>query len=121
MLTMSAPPRAFTSIVSTSLRSMTTLAMLRVKRVRGPLADTSKISLITAPLKRKRVLPDLALDHVIVVARVPHEGVVAGAHQGGVIAIAAVNASSPWLPRRMSSPRPPLTVNWMRRPPGCWR
>ena len=54
---MSAPPSALRSRFSTSSRSMTMLAMLRVKRTRAPLAETSKISLMLAPLKSSVSLP----------------------------------------------------------------
>ena len=43
-VTVSAPPSALTSIVSTSSRSITMLPRLRVKRTRSPLAEASKIS-----------------------------------------------------------------------------
>ena len=53
----SAPPRALNSIASTSLRSMVTLAMSRVKRTRPPLAEMSMFSSTLAPLKRSVSVP----------------------------------------------------------------
>ena len=42
-------------------------------------------------VEQHRVDAGLAFDGVVVVARVPHEGVVAGAQQGDVVAVAAVD------------------------------
>ena len=42
-------------------------------------------------VEQHRVEPVLALERVVVVARVPDEGVVARAHEGGVVAVAAVD------------------------------
>ena len=46
---------------------------------------------MTAPLNSIVSMPCLAFDGVVVVARVPDEGVVACAHQGDVVAVAAVD------------------------------
>ena len=67
------------------------LPMLRVKRTRPPLAETSIFSAMLAPLKSMRVGAVLALDGVAAVARVPLEGVVAGAQEGRVVALVAVD------------------------------
>ena len=48
-------------------------------------------SAMLAPLNSERVEAGLALDGVVVVARVPDERVVAGAHERGVVAVAAVD------------------------------
>ena len=62
-------------------------------------------------VEQQRVVAALALDGVAAVARVPDEGVVAGAHQGHVVAAAADRSRSlPGLPMRTSSPSPPLRV-----------
>ena len=42
-------------------------------------------------VEEHRVEAGLALERVVVVARVPDEGVVAGAHERGVVAVAAVD------------------------------
>ena len=67
------------------------LPRLRVKRTRPPLAETSKISLALEPLNSMRVGAVLALDGVAAVARVPLEDVVAGAQEGHVVALLAVD------------------------------
>ena len=87
----SAPPSALRLIVSTSFRSMTMLPMLRVKRTRPPLAETSKFSAMCAAVEQHRVGAVLALDRVAAVARIPLERVVAGAEEGGVVALLAVD------------------------------
>ena len=48
-------------------------------------------SAMLAPLNSMRVDAGLAFDGVVVVARVPDEGVVAGAEQRHVVAVAAVD------------------------------
>ena len=68
-----------------------TLAMLRKKRTRPPLAATSTFSATLAPLNSIRSKPASTLEGVVVVAGVPDEDVVAGAHQGHVVAVAAVD------------------------------
>ena len=65
--------------------------MSRVKSARPPLAKMLICSATLAPLNSDRVEPGLALERVVVVARVPDEGVVARAHQRGVVAVAAVD------------------------------
>ena len=91
----SAPPRALKSIPSTSLRSIVTLATSRVNRTRSPLAEMSIFSFDVGAVEEHRVEAVLALDGVAAVARVPDEGVVAGAHQRHVVAAAAVDEVVP--------------------------
>ena len=91
MVMLSAPPSALNWMVSTSFRSMVTLAMSRVNSTRPPLAEMSMFSAMTAPLNSMRVDAGLAFDGVVVVAGVPDEGVVAGAEEGNVVAVAAVD------------------------------
>ena len=55
------------------------LATSRVNRTRLPLAVMSIFSSMLAPLNMQRVGAVLALDGVAAVARIPDEGVVAGA------------------------------------------
>ena len=64
---LSAPPRAWKSILSTSLRSIVMLATSRAKNTRPPLAEISTFSLTLAPMKQL-VRPVLALDHVAALA-----------------------------------------------------
>ena len=100
---LSAPPSAWNLINSTSLRSMVTLAMSRVKRTRPPLAEMSMFSAMLAPLKssgRRRPGPR----RVVVVARVPLEHVVAGAQEGGVVARLPSTKSLPSPPFKRSAP-----------------
>ena len=85
----SAPPRALKLMVSTPLRSMVMLPTSRVSVARPPLAEMSMFSLTLAPLNSSVSLPRLALDRVAAVARIPDEGVVAGAEQGRVVAAPA--------------------------------
>ena len=66
-------------------------AMSRVNRTRPPLAETSMFSAMFAPLNSHRVGAVLALDGVVAVARIPLERVVAGAEEGGVVALVAVD------------------------------
>ena len=70
---------------------MTTLAMLREKRTRPPLAEDVDLLGGVGAVEEHRVEAVLAFEGVVVVARVPDEGVVAGAHEGGVVAVAAVD------------------------------
>ena len=58
---------------------------------RLPFADSSTFSAPPAPLKQHRVAAGFALDGVAAVARVPDEGVVAGAQGCGVVASVAVD------------------------------
>ena len=67
-------------------RSMVMLATSRVNRTRLPLAEMSIFSSMLAPLNSSVSCAGLALDDVAAVAGVPDEGVVAGAHQGRVVA-----------------------------------
>ena len=76
-MAVSAPPRASVWIASTPSRSMTMLAMLRVKRTRPLLAATLNELADVGAVERERVGVALALDGVVAVARVPVEAVVA--------------------------------------------
>ena len=67
------------------------LPRLRVNRTRSPLAEASKISPPSQPLKSMRVGAVLAFDCVAAVAGVPLEHVVAGAQEGDVVALLAVD------------------------------
>ena len=58
---------------------------------RPPLAEMVMFSATLAPLNCERVEPGLTFEGVVVVTRVPDEGVVAGAHEGEVVAVAAVD------------------------------
>ena len=64
---------------------------MRVNRTRGPLAEMTKFSLTSAPLKIRVSLTVLALDRVAAVARVPPKHIVAGAHASDVGASVAVD------------------------------
>ena len=86
----STPPRALKSMRSTSLRSIVTLAILRKKSTRPPLAEMVDVFGDDGPVELKLVQAGLALEGVVVVARVPDEHVVARAHEGGIVAVAAV-------------------------------
>ena len=108
--TLSAPPRAWKSICSTSLRSIVTLAMSRKKRTRSPLAEMSMFSAILAPLNIERVDAGLTLDGVVVVARVPDEHVVARAEQRHVVAVAAEDEVVALAAEEHIVPSPPLSV-----------
>ena len=66
-------------------------ATLRVKRTRLPLAETLNSSPMLEPLNCSASVPALAFDGVAAVARVPLEGVVAGAQKRGVGALVAVD------------------------------
>ena len=87
----SAPPSALKSIVSTSFE---------VHRDVGDVAEEEHAPAVrrdvdvlgdVGAVEQHRVEAGLALERVVVVARVPDEGVVAGAHQRGVVAVAAVD------------------------------
>ena len=87
----SAPPSAARSMVSTSSRSIVTLATFAERTARPPFAEISKFSVTFAPLNSERVGAGLALDGVAAVARIPVEGVVARAEEGDVVALVAVD------------------------------
>ena len=63
----------------------------RVKRVRAPLAETLDALVAGAAVEQHRVGSGLAFDDVGAVARIPLERVVAGAQEGGVVALLAVD------------------------------
>ena len=70
---------------------MVMLPTLRVKRTRPPLAEMSMFSSDVGAVEEHGIGAGLALDDVAAVARVPHEGVVAGAQQRHVVALTAVD------------------------------
>src|SRR5262249_6412392 len=75
----SAPLRALSWMRSTPFRSRVMLPMPRVRRTRCPLAE------------HQRIGAGLAFDRVAAVARIPLEHVVAGAEEGDVVALVAVD------------------------------
>ena len=62
-----------------------------MNRTRLPLAEMSMFSADVRAVEEHRVDAGLALDGVAAVARVPDEGVVAGAEEGDVVAPVAVD------------------------------
>ena len=70
---------------------MTMLPMLRVNRTRPPLADDVEDLGGAVAVEQHRVGAVLAFDGVAAVARIPLEGVVAGAEKGHVVALLAVD------------------------------
>ena len=89
-VTVSAPPRALRSILSTPFRSMATLPTSRVSRTRAVGREVDLLADVGA-VEQHRVGAVLAVDGVAAVAGVPHERVVAGAHEGHVVAASAVD------------------------------
>ena len=67
------------------------VAMLRVKRTRAPLAETSIVLADVAAVEVERVVAGLALDDVVDVAGIPLEAVVAVAQERAVGALVAVD------------------------------
>ena len=67
------------------------LAMLRVKRTRVPFGGDVELLADVGAVELQDVGSGLALDGVVAVARVPLEGVVAGAQQRGVGALVSVD------------------------------
>ena len=95
------------TIASTSLRSIVTLATLRKNRTRSPYGgDVDGLGGVVA-VERHRVVAGLAFECVVVVARVPDERVVAGAREGLVIAVTAVDQIVALTAEDRSAPRPP--------------
>ena len=88
---LSAPPSALKSMLSTSFRSIVTLAMSRKNSDAAAVREDVDVLGDVGAVEQHRVEAVLALDRVVVVARVPHEGVVARAHERGVVAVAAVD------------------------------
>ena len=78
-------------MVSTSLRSIDDVG--DVAEEQDPPAIGRDVDLLggVGAVEQHRVEAGLALERVVVVARVPDERVVAGAHQRGVVAVAAVD------------------------------
>ena len=76
-------------MLSTSFRSIVTLATLRRNSARPPLATMSMFSADVRAEEQHRVDAVLAFDRVVAVARIPLEHVVAGAHQRDVVAVVA--------------------------------
>ena len=119
---LSAPPSAWKFTVSTSFMSIMTLAMSRVNSARPPLAEMRDVLGDVGAVELQRVEAVLTLDGVVVVARVPDEGIVAGTHQRGVVAVTAIdqvvalaadqNVVAEAAVHRQLSPR---------QPRGCWR
>ena len=89
---LSVPPSALKSMLSTSFRSMVMLARSREEdRTRRRSPRPSMISLPVRAVEQHRVGAVLAFDDVAAVARIPLEGVVAGAEEGDVVALLAVD------------------------------
>ena len=65
--------------------------MSRVNSARPPFAEDVDLLRDVGAVEQHRVEAVLALERVVVVARVPDEGVVARAHQRRVVAVAAVD------------------------------
>ena len=86
---LSAPPRALNSMCSTSLRSIVTLAMSRVKRTRSPLAEMSMFSAMLAPLNSIVSMPAWPSTVSLPSPGFQTNSVVAGAQERGVVAVAA--------------------------------
>ena len=72
-----------------------TLAISRVKSARAAVGQDVDLLGDDGAVEEHGVEPRLALERVVVVARVPDEGVVALAHQRGVVAVAAVEEVIP--------------------------
>ena len=68
---------------------MTTLATLRRKSTRPPLATMSTFSSAPDPKKQHRVVAVLTLECVVAVTGVPLEDVVVRTHQGEIVAVVA--------------------------------
>ena len=86
-----------------------------------PVAVRGQVDLLGAAcaVEEHRVGPGLALDDVAAVARIPDEGVVAGTHEGDVVATVSVDGVVPVAteqqlcpepPARLSAPAPPSIV-----------
>ena len=87
------------------------LATSRVNRTRAAVGRDVDLLVDVGAVEQQRVGAGLALDGVAAVARVPDEGVVAGARAGPRRCRGRrLTRSSPWLPMIMSSPSPPLIV-----------
>ena len=67
------------------------LATSRVNRTRLPLAEMSIFFVDVRAVEQQRIVAGLALDGVAAIARIPDEGVVAGAELGDVVAATAVD------------------------------
>ncbi len=104
-VTVSAPPSVLRSIASTSLRSMTMLATLRVNSTRPPFAETLKISLAALPLNSIRSVPPLSFDGVVAVTRIPLEHIVSGTQECGVVALLPVDEVVAVAAAQVSRPR----------------
>ena len=72
-------------------RSMTMLPRLRVNSARAAVGRGREDLVAVAAVEQHRVGAVLALDRVAAVARIPLEHVVAGAEEGGVVALLAVD------------------------------
>ena len=78
----SAPPRALKSMLSTSLRSIMTLATLRKNDHAPAVGRDVDVLADVGAVEEHRVEAGLAFEGVVVVAGIPDEDVVAGAHEG---------------------------------------
>ena len=79
------------SIVSTLSRSIVTLAISRKRAGRAAIGRDVDVLGDVGAVEQSVSKPAWPVDRVVVVARVPDERVVAGAHQRDVVAIAAVD------------------------------
>ena len=94
-MTVSAPPSARKSTVSTPSVSIVMLPTSRKNRSRLPFADRSMLLGGVGAVEEHRVGAVLAFDGVAAVARIPDERVVAGAHERQVVAAVAVERVVP--------------------------
>ena len=78
-------------MASTSLRSITMLPTLRVKRTPPAVGRDVHVLVDVAAVEQHRVGAVLALDRVAAVAGIPLERVVSGSEQCGVVALVAVD------------------------------
>ena len=90
-MTVSAPPSALKSTVSTSFVSIVMLPTSRKNRSRLPFADSVDALGDVGAVEEHRVGAGLALDGVAAVARIPDERVVAGTQERQVVAAVAVD------------------------------
>ena len=126
----SAPPRAWKSIVSTSSRSIVTLATSRVSRTCPPLAEMSIFSAMLAPLNSSVSVP--AWPSTVSLSSPGFQTNVSSPAPSKARSLPSppLTRSLPSLPMIVSSPRPPLIVSliwpacerrwrrWCRRRPG---
>ena len=135
----SLPARASISTRSTPPRSVTTFAMLRRRRTRGPLAETSIVSAAALPLKSRTSAPtspsttSLSSPGFQVKRSLPVPSRTVSSPsppETESLPLPPIRVWSPRLPARVSWPLPPSTVvtsskNWPRlvkrsSPPRAW-